>query len=89
MLNLFGQFGPLVGTRLYPDSDKPYYVKGMAVCSGFMFLVGVLALILRRILAKENENGGLDKREALGKQEEEGLVDGSGGKTKARFRNIL
>lgn len=89
MLNLFGQFGPLVGTRLYPDSDKPYYVKGMAVCSGFMFLVGVLALVLRRILAKENENGGLDEDEALGKQEEEGLVDGNGGKTTARFRNIL
>lgn len=89
MLNLFGQFGPLVGTRLYPDSDKPYYVKGMAVCSGFMFLVGVLALLLRKLLAKENERWGVDEGEAIGKQEEEGLVDGSGGKIRARFRNIL
>lgn len=43
MLNLHGQIGPLVGTRLYPDSDKPYYVKGMAVCSLFMFLTALLA----------------------------------------------
>lgn len=89
MLNLFGQFGPLVGTRLYPDSDKPYYVKGMAVCSGFMFLVAVLALVLRRLLAKENERWRVDDGQAIGKQEEEGLVDGTGTRTKARFWNIL
>lgn len=89
MLNLFGQFGPLVGTRLYPDSDKPYYVKGMAVCSGFMFLVAVLALVLRKLLARENERWRIDDGEAIGKQEEEGLVDGTGTRTKARFRNML
>ena len=89
MLNLFGQFGPLVGTRLYPDSDKPYYVRGMAVCSGFMFLVGVLTLVLRRILARENEKWRVEEGEATEKHEEEGLVDGNGGKTRARFRNIL
>lgn len=89
MLNLFGQLGPLLGTRLYPDSDKPYYVKGMAVCSGFMFLVGVLALVLRRVLAMENEKWEINDGEAIGKHEEEGLVDGSDGKISPRFRNIL
>jgi len=89
MLNLLGQFGPLVGTRLYPDSDKPYYVKGMAVCSGFMFLVGVLALVLRRLLAMENEKWGINDGGAIGKHEEEGLVDGSDERTSPRFRNIL
>ncbi|CAD6567770.1 MAG: hypothetical protein ASARMPREDX12_009458 [Alectoria sarmentosa] len=72
MLNLLGQFGPLVGTRLYPDSDKPYYVKGMAVCSLFMFLVALLAWWLRRLLIRENE-GWKDKKEATGKGEDEGL----------------
>ena len=55
MLNLVGQLGPLVGVRLYPDSDKPYYVRGMAICGGFMVGVAMLTLILRRILIKENE----------------------------------
>ncbi|MCJ1385345.1 hypothetical protein MMC17_008467 [Xylographa soralifera] len=54
MLNVIGQLGPLLGTRLYPDSDKPYYVKGMSVCAGFMFLVFILSWILRAILAREN-----------------------------------
>lgn len=55
MLNLFGQFGPLVGTRLYPEIDKPYYVKGMAVCSISMFF-GVVA----GVVAEEEE---ADQRE--------------------------
>ena len=88
MLNLLGQFGPLVGTRLYPDSDKPYYVKGMAVCSLFMFLVALLAWWLRRLLVRENEGWTKDK-EDLGNGEDEGLVDGSGPRTKARFTYIL
>jgi hypothetical protein len=49
-----GQIGPLVGTKLYPDSDRPYYVRGMSVCAGFMALVAVLALALRIYLAREN-----------------------------------
>ncbi|KAK3100931.1 hypothetical protein LTR53_018741, partial [Teratosphaeriaceae sp. CCFEE 6253] len=31
LLNVVGQMGPLVGTRLYPDADGPYYVKGMGI----------------------------------------------------------
>lgn len=55
MLNIIGQCGPLLGTRLYPDQDAPFYVRGMAVCAGFMLLVGVLAAALRVVLARENE----------------------------------
>ena len=88
MLNLLGQFGPLVGTRLYPDSDKPYYVKGMAVCSLFMFLVALLAWWLRRLLIRENE-GWKDKEEATGTGEDEGLVGQSNPRIKARFMYIV
>lgn len=88
MLNLLGQFGPLVGTRLYPDSDKPYYVKGMAVCSLFMFLVALLAWWLRRLLIRENE-GWKDKEDATGKGEDEGLVGQSSPRIKARFMYIV
>ena len=88
MLNLLGQLGPLVGTRLYPDSDKPYYVKGMAVCSLFMFLVALLAWWLRRLLIKENKKR-TQLEEVPGKGEDEALVDGDGPRTKARFVYIL
>lgn len=54
ILNLIGQCGPLLGTRLYPDSDGPWYIRGMAVCSFFMLLVAVLAFALRVILQRAN-----------------------------------
>ncbi|OAX79911.1 hypothetical protein ACJ72_05767 [Emergomyces africanus] len=55
ILNIIGQCGPLVGTRLYPHTDGPWYVRGMAVCALFMLLVAALAFVLRRLLRKENE----------------------------------
>ncbi|KAK4574704.1 hypothetical protein LTR86_001545 [Recurvomyces mirabilis] len=54
MLNVIGQMGPLLGTRLYPDAEGPYYIKGMSVCAVAMALVGLLALALRIVLKKEN-----------------------------------
>lgn len=88
MLNILGQFGPLVGTRLYPDSDKPYYVRGMSVCGGFMFFVAVLAWFLRRWLMRENdEGGGGVGYRVVGEEDRadgEGVVAGG-----RRFVNIL
>jgi hypothetical protein len=47
-LNLIGQTGPLVGTRLYPAHEGPRYVKGMSICAAFMFFFNVLlAFVLR------------------------------------------
>ncbi|KAI9787276.1 MAG: hypothetical protein M1816_007690 [Peltula sp. TS41687] len=43
MLNIIGQCGPLVGTRLYPNEDKPLFLKGMSVCAAFMVFVALLA----------------------------------------------
>ena len=54
MLNYIGQLGPLIGVHLYPDSDQPFYVKGMAICAGFMGAVAVLAFTLRKILQAKN-----------------------------------
>ena len=54
MLNIIGQCGPLVGTRLYPDIDKPYYVRGMSICAAFMFFVFAGSLGLRTVLKKAN-----------------------------------
>jgi len=86
MLNLIGQFGPLLGTRLYPDSDEPFYVRGMAVCGVFMLLVAGLAWWLRGILARENRRGGQGEKSKM--EEDEGLVDGDM-REQARWVNIL
>lgn len=59
ILNIVGQCGPLLGTRLYPTSDGPWYVCGMATCSFFMVLVAILAFALRVILVRENLGVGL------------------------------
>lgn len=61
VLNTIGQCGPLVGTRLYPDSDGPYYEKGMTICALSMLTVAILAILLRRHLA--NLNAQSDKEE--------------------------
>ncbi|KAL8965447.1 MAG: hypothetical protein Q9183_003849 [Haloplaca sp. 2 TL-2023] len=39
ILNVIGQLGPFIGTALYPESDKPFYVRGMTACALFMLLV--------------------------------------------------
>lgn len=55
ILNLVGQCGPLLGTRLYPASDGPYYTRGMCICAFFMVMVALLAFILRIMLGRENQ----------------------------------
>lgn len=68
LLQVVGQCGPLVGTRLYPDRDAPYYTRGMMVCAGAMLGVAVLAGLLRVYLKRANkrwdgEEGGRDGEE--------------------------
>jgi hypothetical protein len=55
ILNLVGQCGPLLGTRMYPSSEGPQYVKGQSVCAAFMFFFCFLSLLLRTILVWENK----------------------------------
>ncbi|KAE9987689.1 hypothetical protein EG328_001922 [Venturia inaequalis] len=50
ILNLVGQCGPLLGTRLYPSKQGPYYVKGQSICAAFMFFTTLLAFGLRTLL---------------------------------------
>ncbi|PIA88971.1 putative transporter [Cercospora beticola] len=71
VLNLVGQMGPLVGTRLYPDAEGPYYTKGMAVCAVAMGCVAGLTLVLRGVVRAQNR-----KRRRLGEggKEEELLT---------------
>ncbi|KUJ17511.1 MFS general substrate transporter [Mollisia scopiformis] len=68
IMGLVGQCGPVLGTRIYPANDEPYYRMGMWTCASFMILVAVLSIALRTVLKWENskldakygklENGG-------------------------------
>lgn len=88
LMQVIGQLGPLLGTRLYPKTDGPWFEKGMGVCAMSMFGVATLAVGLRWKLARANRR--LDDRgEEWDDEEEEGLV---GGRTKAKddgFRYML
>ncbi|KOS18617.1 High-affinity nicotinic acid transporter [Escovopsis weberi] len=55
LLNTIGQCGPMLGTRLYPAFEGPFYVRGQAVCAAFMFFTTFLVITLRTILAWENK----------------------------------
>ncbi|KAJ5165920.1 Major facilitator superfamily domain general substrate transporter [Penicillium capsulatum] len=69
ILNLIGQCGPLLGTRLYPETDGPWYVRGMAICAFFMAGVAVLAGILRVLLVRANRAAGMS--DAMGEADGE------------------
>ncbi|OCK84064.1 MFS transporter-like protein [Lepidopterella palustris CBS 459.81] len=88
MLNIIGQCGPLVGTKLYPDTDAPYYIRGMAVCAGFMLAVGGLAFLLRIVLSRVNRQvKGSRKRERS--EREDGVPLVSGGMAKTEKQEFL
>ena len=55
IINLIGQCGPLLGTRLYPEQEGPKYVKGMSICAGFLFFNLLLACVLRTYLVWLNK----------------------------------
>ncbi|KAF4555467.1 MFS-type transporter-like protein 69 [Elsinoe fawcettii] len=55
LINIIGQMGPMLGTGLYPEDDKPGFVKGHAICAGFMALVIVLSFVLRKVLQARNK----------------------------------
>ncbi|KAF2265736.1 MFS general substrate transporter [Lojkania enalia] len=54
ILNIIGQMGPLVGTSIFPETDAPFYTRGMTICAIFMLLVGILAVVLRVVLKRQN-----------------------------------
>ncbi|KAK5124459.1 hypothetical protein LTR85_001676 [Meristemomyces frigidus] len=83
MLNLVGQCGPLLGTRVYPASDGPYYVEGHSVCAAFLFFTTLLALGLRTLLVWENRK--LDRKYGTLKEQraQAAAAGGDGAKVQA------
>ncbi|CAK4032772.1 MFS general substrate transporter [Lecanosticta acicola] len=65
ILATVGQCGPLLGTNVFPASEKPFYRKGMWISASMCLMVAVLAVILslwiiweNRKLEKEGGGGG-------------------------------
>lgn len=92
LMQAIGQIGPLVGTRLYPKEDGPWFTGGMGICSAAMFGVAGLALGLRAYLERANrradrDGGSLEEEE---EQEEERLFGGDKSHDNGvRFRYML
>ena len=84
MLGFLGQLGPLIGVRLYPDEEGPYYTKGMAICAAFMAAVAGLAWGLRSYLKRKNAEGTVEVHD-----DEEGLVEGKRRRGGVNFVFIL
>ncbi|KUI54769.1 hypothetical protein VP1G_02170 [Cytospora mali] len=74
LMQVLGQCGPLVGTRLYPKTDGPWFTRGMGVCSVAMLAVAGLALVLRSYLVRVNRQLAREGEDREGMEEEEGLV---------------
>lgn len=55
VLSTIGQCGPVLGTNIFPESEKPYYRKGMWISCAFCFLVSVLSVTLSLWLIHENK----------------------------------
>ncbi|EXJ84550.1 hypothetical protein A1O3_05219 [Capronia epimyces CBS 606.96] len=75
ILNVVGQCGPLIGVHIFPKSQGPFYIPGMAVCAAFMALgVAGLAAVLRLVLQRENSRNGFSQ---LQRSDEYELVNSS------------
>lgn len=82
ILNLIGQCGPILGTRVFPEDDGPQYVKGQAICASFMGFNAFLAISLRLLLVWENRKldtqyGKKGELTAEGKKTDEGTEPGA------------
>ncbi|KAK3991289.1 high-affinity nicotinic acid transporter [Cladorrhinum sp. PSN332] len=72
LMQVIGQLGPLIGTRLYPDRDGPYYINGMRVCAVAMGAVALLAAVMRWYMKRENAR--MDRQEEENVDGEEGAA---------------
>ncbi|KAF2143735.1 uncharacterized protein K452DRAFT_224230 [Aplosporella prunicola CBS 121167] len=75
LLGLVGQCGPLLGTRLYPEREAPFYATGMWVCAGAMLGVACLAAGLAWWLGQENARAVRDWRAGRARGEDGGDGD--------------
>jgi hypothetical protein len=55
LINVVGQCGAVLSSRIYPTSESPRFVKGQSICAAFMFFTTLLAFTLRFLLVWNNK----------------------------------
>lgn len=68
LLNVVGQMGPLVGVRLFPEDDAPWFVRGLGVSAACMAGVAGLAAGLRCWLRRLNRREAQRESERWGRE---------------------
>ncbi|KAK0763349.1 hypothetical protein N5P37_004336 [Trichoderma harzianum] len=55
IFGMIGQCGPILGSRLFPKTDEPWYSKGMWICAGMLLGAAVVAMTLSFSLRWQNK----------------------------------
>lgn len=56
IFGMIGQCGPILGAKLFPKKQGPYYSKGMAICAGLLLFAALLAQILSISMRLQNKS---------------------------------
>ncbi|TFY62669.1 hypothetical protein EVJ58_g3717 [Rhodofomes roseus] len=73
MYMAIGQCGSILGSKIYPTTDGPHYIKGLAVCCALLILSSLVALVLS--ISYRLENSRRDK--LYGRPDPDATVDTS------------
>ena len=84
ILATIGQCGPLLGTNVFPDDEKPYYHKGMWISAAFSLLVFFLSITLSCWLAWENRK--MDREHLTGPGGNAAVDEDTGEEKKYRYQ---
>lgn len=65
MFGMAGQLGPILGTRLFPAKQGPYYRHGMFISAGLLLGGSFIALITVLYLSRKNHKKDQEMEEFL------------------------
>lgn len=64
IFGMVGQCGSILGARIFPTQEGPYYIKGMTICAAVLFFGAVLSQVLSFSLRMQNRSR--DKKHGKG-----------------------
>jgi len=85
VLATLGQCGPLLGTNVFPNSEKPYFRKGMWISAAFCLMVAVLSGVLSLWLIHENKKMAQEGVPEVGEDEETSVARETGVHERHRY----
>lgn len=54
IFGMVGQCGPILGARLFPKTDQPWFAHGMWICAGILFGAAAMTVVLSLSLLWQN-----------------------------------